>query len=192
VISTIGFGVLSALLIGSAIYVVRAQNLVHAVLGIGVTLSATALLYAMLEASFLAAVQVLLYVGGIVTLMIFGVMVTRRHEGLAVRSESKSEVRGLLGGGGVFVVLALAILESELPSSPVGPAPAIASLAGELLGPHVIAFEALSMLLLAAIVGAIVIARRRDFGEPGKTPGARAGREPAEAPAAGSAEEGSP
>ncbi|MBX7190946.1 MAG: NADH-quinone oxidoreductase subunit J [Sandaracinaceae bacterium] len=165
-ITTIGFGLLAALLVGSALYVVRATNLVHSVLGLGVTLSITALLYALLEANFVAGVQVLLYVGGVVTLMIFGVMVTRRHDGIVVRSDSANEVRGLLGGGGIFVLLALSILESDLPSSPVGPAPSTASLASELLGPHVVAFEALSMLLLAAIVGAIVIARRRDFGEP--------------------------
>jgi NADH-quinone oxidoreductase subunit J len=170
VITTIGSGVLAALLLGSGVFVVRSTNLVHSVLGLGVTLSATALLYALLEATFLAGVQILLYVGGVVTLMIFGVMVTRRHEGLAVQSESRNEIRGLLGGGGLFVVLALAILESELPSRPTGPAPSTSSLASALLGPHVIAFEALSLLLLAAIVGSIVIARRRDFGEARKDP----------------------
>lgn len=172
-ITTIGFGVLAALLVGSALYVVRSTNLVHSVLGLGVTLSVTALLYALLHASFLAGVQVLLYVGGVVTLMIFGVMVTRRHDGIVVRSDSSHEARGLLAGGGLFVILALAILESDLPSSPAGPAPTTSMLAAELLGPHVVAFEVLSVLLLAAIVGSIVIARRRDFGEPPKGPTAR-------------------
>ena len=71
---SIAFGLVAACALASAIFVVRSANLIRAVLWLGVTLLATAVLYAMMDASFLAAVQVLLYVGGVVTLMIFGVM----------------------------------------------------------------------------------------------------------------------
>ncbi|MCA9610204.1 MAG: NADH-quinone oxidoreductase subunit J [Myxococcales bacterium] len=183
-ISAIALGVLATLLLGSAVFVVRSKNLVHGVLGLGVTLSATAIVYAMLGASFLAGVQVLLYVGGVVTLMIFGVMVTRKHDGIAPTSESQSSWRGLLGGGGIFALLAWGILESDLPAAPVGEAPTTNDIAAALFGPYVLAFEALSLLLLAAIVGAIVIARRRDFGAPRAAPARprRGGRRPRTSP----------
>jgi len=75
-IGVIGFAIVAASVLLAAIFVIRSVNLVHAVLWLGVTLGGTAVLYAMLGASFLAGVQVLLYVGGVVTLMIFGVMLT--------------------------------------------------------------------------------------------------------------------
>lgn len=176
----IGFGVVAAIALLSAILVVRSPNLVHAVLWLGVTLVDTAVLYGMLGASFLAGVQVLLYVGGVVTLMVFGVMLTRRHDGLSVPAASGSPWRGALTAAVLFGVIAAAVLRSDLEHAPVAPTagpPAVEALAAssqattqaigfELLSTHVLAFEVLSLLLLAAIIGAVVIARRRDHGAP--------------------------
>lgn len=164
-IATIGFGAVAACLLLSALFVIRAANLVHAVLWLGVTLVGTAVVYAMLGASFLAAVQVLLYVGGVVTLMIFGVMLTRRHEGLSVPAGRTSRARGALLAAALFGVLAAALARSDLPD---GPAPDVSTgeLGASLLTAHVLAFELLSLLLLAAIIGAVVIARKRDPGAP--------------------------
>ena len=89
--------VISAIIIlVSALFVVRSSNLIHAVLWLAMTLLGTAALYAQLNAPFLAGVQVLTYVGGVVTLMIFGVMVTRRHAGSVAPAERVSNVRGAL------------------------------------------------------------------------------------------------
>ncbi len=164
-IALIGFGVIAACMLVAALFVVRSQNLVHAVLWLGVVLTGTAALYAMLGATFLAAVQVLLYVGGVVTLMIFGVMLTRRHDGLVVHAERLSAGRGIFAAGALFGILAAAVEKSSLPASG-GPDLTPAALGSSLLTTHVLAFEVLSFLLLAAIVGAIVIARKRDPGAP--------------------------
>jgi NADH-quinone oxidoreductase subunit J len=164
-IGAIGSGVIAACLLLSALFVIRATNLVHAVLWLGVTLGATAVLYAMLGASFLAGVQVMLYVGGVVTLMIFGVMLTRRHDGLAVPAGRTSRARGALVAAALFGVLASAVARSELPAGPVAEV-TTGELGVSLLTTHLLAFELLSLLLLAAIVGAIVIARKRDPGAP--------------------------
>lgn len=175
-IANIGFGVVAAIAVLSALLVVRSANLVHAVLWLGLTLIDTAVLYAMLGASFLAGVQVLLYVGGVVTLMIFGVMLTRRHDGLTVPADRGPPLRGAIAAILLFGVVAAAVLRSDLEGAgAVLLAPAVTdanSQAGtqaiglELLSTHVLAFEALSLLLLAAIIGAVVIARRRDHGAP--------------------------
>jgi len=146
----------------SAVFVVRSSNLIHAVLWLAMTLLGTAALYAQLNAPFLAGVQVLTYVGGVVTLMIFGVMVTRRHEGAEAPIENDSDERGFIFAAALFVILALAIWKSPmaLPANPV--TPTTGELAHALLDEYLVAFEVLSLLLLAAIVGAVVLARRRD------------------------------
>ena len=174
-IANIGFGVVAAIAVLSALLVVRSANLVHAVLWLGITLIDTAVLYGMLGASFLAGVQVLLYVGGVVTLMIFGVMLTRRHDGLTVPADRGPPLRGAVAAILLFGVVAAAVVRSDLEGAGavvVAAAPSAASQAStqaiglELLSTHVLAFEVLSLLLLAAIIGAVVIARRRDHGAP--------------------------
>jgi NADH-quinone oxidoreductase subunit J len=130
-----------------------------------VTLLTTAVLYAMLGASFLAGVQVLVYVGGVITLMIFGVMITRRHDGIVAGAESSPPARGVFVASAFFTVVAAAIRST--PGLDVGLVPNVASpadLGRVFLREQVLAFETLSILLLGAIVGAIVIARRRDPG----------------------------
>jgi len=85
VTAELGVGVLAFLLVGfPALRVVTSRDLVHAVLWLAVALLGTAVLYALLHAPFLAGIQVLTYVGGVVTLMVFGVMVTRKHEAATV------------------------------------------------------------------------------------------------------------
>lgn len=160
--STLGFGLVSAIILVSALFVVRSKNLIHAVLWLALTLLGTAALYAQLNAPFLAGVQVLTYVGGVVTLMIFGVMVTRRHEGVEAAAENDADERGFIFAAALFVVLALAIWKSPLPLPVTAPVATTNQIAKALLDDYLIAFEVLSLLLLAAIVGAVVLARRRD------------------------------
>ena len=160
---TIAFGIVAASMVVSALFVVLSRRLVRAVLWLAVTLVATAALYAMQGASFLAGVQVLVYVGGVVTLMIFGVMVTRRHEGITVTLDSTRAGRAAVVALALFGVVAFAVRTTpglDAPTSP--PAVTTADLGRALLGDHVFAFEVMSFLLLGAIVGAIVIARRKD------------------------------
>jgi len=175
---SIAFGIGSAVAVLSAICVVRTANLIHAALWLGLTLLATAGLYAMLGASFLAGIQVLLYVGGVITLMLFAVMITRRHEGLVVPADSAGRGRAAVASLALFGVLAVAIRatpELDAPRRSDGAPAEVAATATTadvgraLLGQHVLAFEVVSFLLLAAVIGAIVIARRRDQ-EPAPTP----------------------
>ncbi|RME26078.1 MAG: NADH-quinone oxidoreductase subunit J, partial [Deltaproteobacteria bacterium] len=78
------FAVVALLLVGSALMVVLSMDLVHTVLWLAVGLVTTAVVYVALSADFLAAAQVLLYTGGVVTLMLFAVMLTRRLAGAGV------------------------------------------------------------------------------------------------------------
>lgn len=157
-----GFAIVAAIIVVSALFVVRASNLIHAVLWLGVTLLGTAALYAQLNAPFLAGVQVLTYVGGVVTLMIFGVMVTRRHEGLDAAAQTEGADRGFIFASALFVVLALVTWKSAPVIANPAPGASSADLARALLDDYLIGFEVLSLLLLAAIVGAVVLVRRHD------------------------------
>jgi len=163
VTTEIGVGLLAFLLVGvPAIRTVTCRNLVHAVLWLAATLLGTAVLYALLYAPFLAGVQVLTYVGGVVTLMVFGVMVTRKHDGTTVTIDGTKRLRGGLAAGAFFAVVAWAIYRTDL--SPLVPVetPSTQDLAYSLLDRYLIAFEVASVLLLAAIISAVVLARRRD------------------------------
>lgn len=148
-------------LVVSSVAVVRSRDLVRAVLWLALALLSTAGLFAYLDAPFLAGVQVLTYVGGVATLMIFGLMVTRRHTKAAAEASNDQNVIGLVAALAVFGVLAYAIWNTKLPESSVPP-PDTAELGRSLVHEYLLAFEAVSLLLLAAIVGAVVIARRRD------------------------------
>ena len=185
----LAFGIAAGCALLSALAVVRSRDLVHAVLWLGVTLFATAVLYAMLGASFVAGVQVLLYVGGVVTLMIFGVMMTRRHDGAASKLEDPASARAAAVALALFVAVAWAVLTTDgldpVTPAPMPPAISAADLGRALLHEHVLAFEVVSMLLLATMVGAIVIARRRD---PGAEVTRTLDRSAATVPAGGAAE----
>jgi NADH-quinone oxidoreductase subunit J len=160
--STLGFWLISAVILVSALFVVRAQNLIHAVLWLAMTLLGTAALYATLNAPFLAGVQVLTYIGGVVTLMIFGVMVTRRHESTDAPAETEGSDRGFVFASALFVLLAVALWKSQPAVQVPGVAATSAQLAHALVEEYLVPFEVLSMLLLAAIVGAVVLARKKD------------------------------
>jgi len=159
VIEQVGFGLVAGCIVLAALLVARAKNAIHGVLWLGVVLGATAVLYVMLRAPFLAGIQLLLYVGGVMTLMILGVMLTR-HDQIEPSLERARPWRA-----GVLALLLLGMLVSaiektpELPAQNAAPA-TVKEIGHSLLVDNALAFEALSLLLLATMIGAIVLLRR--------------------------------
>ncbi|MGI6648540.1 MAG: NADH-quinone oxidoreductase subunit J [Bacillota bacterium] len=159
-VSTIVFWIIAAVILGSAISVVTAQNLVHAALFMVLTFFGVSGLYVLLEADFLAVVQILIYVGAIAVLMVFGVMLTQR-KGMEETNVSSSHkwVTGILVTA-LMVILAYAVtrtpwqvIDQAAPESTVG-------LIGELmLTRFVIPFEIVGILLLVAVLGAIILTK---------------------------------
>jgi NADH:ubiquinone oxidoreductase subunit 6 (subunit J) len=163
----VGFALVAGVMLLGALATVTTGNMVRAVYWLALTLAATAGLYILLDAGFLAGVQVLTYVGGIVTLMIFGVMVTRRVDGGPIPSLGADGFRALVVAVGTFALMASAIVTSHLEDGLQPPLTRLTTqgLARSLLDEYLLAFEAASLLLLAAIVGAVVLARRKDVPE---------------------------
>jgi NADH:ubiquinone oxidoreductase subunit 6 (subunit J) len=160
----VGFGIIAVCLLSSALFVVKSKNLVHSVLWLGVVLATTAALYVLLGAPFLAGIQVLLYTGGVITLMLFGVMLTRRHERLMIENETspRRRIPAALIAVAFFAAVVLTIRrQSGLPEA-LAESTTSEQIGHSFLTEHLLAFEVLSVLLLAAMIGAIVLARRRD------------------------------
>ena len=162
--ANICFGITAAVMIGSAIKVVTTKNVVHAALYLVMVLAGVGVNYLLLQAEFLALTQFLVYIGAIVVLFLFGVMLTKAPLG---RSEDLDNLRqrplALLVSLILLGVLAGTLLDSfgddKLPFrlSPEGNTKAISD---SIFSTYLIPFEVVSVLLLAALIGAIVLARK--------------------------------
>ena len=162
-VEPIAFWFLSAVLVGSALAVVLSKNLFHSVLWLALALTGTAGVFLLLDAEFLAAVQLLLYAGGVVTIVVFAIVVTERLVGERITQTN----RGIVGGALVSAVL-LGLIVSTVMRSPLAVTrlPAVDDLT-RVVGEHVLTtfvlpFELLGLLMLAAMLGAIYFARPED------------------------------
>jgi NADH-quinone oxidoreductase subunit J len=158
----LGLGGIAVVVLGASLGVVLARNLFHSVLWLALALVGTAGLFVMLHAEFLAAVQVLLYAGGVVTIVVFAIMLTERLVGSSLTQTNRGIVAGAVAAAAVFIGLAGTILRAVPPA--VAPAPQLttASLGRAVLTEWVLAFEVLGLLLLAALVGALYLARTEE------------------------------
>jgi NADH-quinone oxidoreductase subunit J len=147
----------------AAIRLVTSQNVVHAALYLVVTLAMVGGVYLLVAAEFLAWVQVLIYVGAIVVLLLFSLMLTRAPIG---RDTLDNQQRGIAAVVGVGILGGLVYLIQNA----FGSAPPIetghvttAQIGVSIFRDYVLPFEVVSVLLLAALVGAVVIARKDDW-----------------------------
>tara|TARA_B100001123_G_scaffold391840_1_gene470525 strand:+ start:529 stop:1146 length:618 start_codon:yes stop_codon:yes gene_type:complete len=147
----------------SAIWVVVSPNLVHSAVSLLFTLFGVAGLYVFLYADFLAATQIVIYVGGILVLIIFGVMLTNKIDKPVIISNSSNKIIGVFVSGFIFSILSIIVVQTKwniVPNHSEGPS--TVELIGHLiLGKYLLPFELVSILLLAALVGAAMLARKK-------------------------------
>lgn len=154
------FWILAIIILGSGLAVVAARNLVHAALFMVLTFFGISGIYVLLEADFLAVVQVLIYVGAIAVLIIFGVMLTQREnmEETNVSSPHRAVAAVIL-----VAFLGLIILAINSTAWLIDPSPALPTTVGPIaelmLSSFVIPFEAAAILLTVAILGAIILSK---------------------------------
>ncbi|GAA4597109.1 NADH:ubiquinone oxidoreductase subunit 6 (subunit J) [Actinoplanes octamycinicus] len=150
---------LGAVAVGSGALVVTSTHLVRSGLYLVISLGALAGLYLVLGAELVAWVQILVYVGAVVVLLLFAVMLTRAPIGPSADLDRPAGPSALIGGGvglGLAALFADAFRWIEYPAPPPGTAEVVGK---QVFGTWVLPFEVLSILLLAALVGAIVLSR---------------------------------
>ena len=162
VAQNIGFGIIAAAMIVGALKVVTSKNVVHAALSLVLVLSGAAAQYLLLAAEFVAVTQILVYVGAVMVLFLFGVMLTRAklgREGDLNNAGFKFGIPVALPMLGVMSwVLIDGFEDTKLPqdTTPI----TVQAVSDNIFKPYLLPFWALSFVLLAAVIGAIVLARK--------------------------------
>lgn len=154
------FYVFAAVTLVSAGIVVFARNLLYSAFALLFTLTGVAALYALLGADFLAITQVLVYVGGILILILFGVMFTQRVYDLRAEARSFKRKRAVLLGLALFGVLWGTGRAVPWPTAERPVEPTSAALGDLLLSKYLLPFEAVSVLLLVVLVGTVVVGKK--------------------------------
>ena len=169
VAQNIAFGILAAASVLAALRLVTTKNVVHAALYLVVVLASVGAIYVLLFAEFVAVVQLLVYVGAIVVLFLFGIMLTRAQ--LGRENTLDNDQRGIALVTALFMmgVLTYVLLDffgdEKLPENQLSEAALTAergtrAVGDSIFSTYLVPFEAIGLLLTAALVGAIVLARR--------------------------------
>jgi NADH-quinone oxidoreductase subunit J len=159
----LAFWTLAAVLVGSALMVVLSKNLFHAVLWLALALTGTAGVFLILDAEFLAAVQLLLYAGGIVTIMVFAIVVTERLVGERITQTNSRIVAGALVVTALAATVVTTIWRQPLTAArPELTGDVTRSIGQAVMTRFVLPFELLALLMLAGLMGAIYFARPDD------------------------------
>ena len=162
-LDTITFWALAVVLVGSALAVVLSKNLFHAVLWLALALTGTAGIFLLLNAEFLAAVQLLLYAGGIVTVVVFAIVVTERLVGERLTQTNRRIAASAVVSVAMLIAIVSSLLRQPFQLPTATPAVNATQAIGEaVLTRFVLPFELLALLMLAAMLGAIYFARPED------------------------------
>lgn len=160
-VATIIFYVIAAITIISAATVAFSRNIVYSAFSLLGTFAGVAGIYVLLGADFVAAVQVLIYVGGILVLILFAVMLTHRISDVQITNRAVGRVPALLVIG-IFVLILIQIIRetSWFKAREIVYAPTTAKIGDLFLENYLLPFELASLVLLAALIGAVVLSRK--------------------------------
>jgi NADH-quinone oxidoreductase subunit J len=161
-ISSIVFYGFSAALVTSAVLVVCHRNIFTAAMYLAMALSLVSGLFVLLGADFLAAVQLLLYVGGVIVVIAFAVMLTSVGKDRLEPQVNAQWVPALLAAGGLLVLLLAVFLKQPFAGHPAPHLPTSEALGGLLLRDLVLPFEAVSLILTAALLGAVFFSGKNE------------------------------
>lgn len=166
IVQVVIFVVFTLMTLGGGLGVVSSRNLFHSALFLVLSFAGVVGYYVQLDAGFLAAVQLLIYIGAIAILILFAIMLSR---GLMAQRQSQRNEQWWIAALVTlltFVVLVVVLQQVDWPVADsqalAAPSVAISQLGQDLLGPYVIPFEVASVLLLVALVGAVILARETE------------------------------
>ena len=152
--------------IAPCFFVAFSRNLLHSAFGLFFTFLGTSGLYFFLDADFLALVQLVIYIGGVLVLLLFAILLTRNIDNIR-KTNAIAVKRAVAAGIGAIALFAAVICSFVMsgwpfhqPGDAAYPAVATKALGGLLLTRYLLPFEAVSFLLLAVLIGSLVIAKR--------------------------------
>lgn len=161
----------AGLMVLSTLVTLFTKNVLYAAFSLIATFFGVAVLYLFAGADFVAITQILVYIGGILVLIIFGIMLTHRISGQPVVTQVHNQILGILIGLGLFGVLAYGILQANLEQLPwietattsgnIIQESTIQALGVLLMSRYIFPFELAALLLLVALIGAAFIAKGR-------------------------------
>ncbi|MFN8009566.1 MAG: NADH-quinone oxidoreductase subunit J [Terriglobia bacterium] len=161
-VSDLIFIIVALITVGSAAIVVLSRSLIYSAFALLFTFFGVAIIYVLLGADFLAATQVLIYVGGILILLLFGVMLTHKLYNLNLKTETFQLFPGILIAFAVFVTLTLVATHTRWNSvPPKSLVPTTEAIGRLFMNEYLLPFEIASILLLVALIGAAMLVRRR-------------------------------
>ncbi len=161
VAQNVAFAIMAVVMIVAALRMVTTRNVVHAALYLVVVLAGVAGQFLLLGAEFVGVTQVMVYIGAIVVLFLFGIMLTKGSFGEDDGVSSEKRLMAGLVGLLVFGVMAAALVDSFEDAELSRAAPSTtAEVSDSIFSTYIVPFEAVSVLLLAALIGAIVVARK--------------------------------
>ncbi|MBI5866405.1 MAG: NADH-quinone oxidoreductase subunit J [Planctomycetes bacterium] len=162
VIEAIVFYIFAGLLVFSSVFILFGRNIIRSAMWLMAALGAVAALLLLLGANYLAAVQLVLYIGGVLVLIVFGVMLTAKSPYIRYDVKLHEQIAGFVVGGLLLAGLLVALLNSPWPKPPgvvSDQAASVRDFGERLLTSYWLPFELVSLLLLAVMVGAAVLAR---------------------------------
>lgn len=155
-----GFAIIAVI---SAILVITGRNLFHAAMSLGLYLLTIAGYYFMLDADLVGIMQVFVYVGGVIVALLFGIMLTSQMTNVRSVSAMKRRASTVVAVAALVGLLISVFRQASFYISPAEPIKDTTSVIGRLfLTDYVLPFEVISVLLLAALIGAVVIAKGED------------------------------
>ena len=150
------------LVCSSAFMVITSPNLVHSAVSLLFTLFGIAAIYVFLYADFIAATQVVVYVGGILVLIIFGVMLTNKIDNATIDSKTHNKIPGIVFSLLLLVVQFYVIFNTNWYIADYEPREStVKEIGNMLLNKYLLPFEVVSVLLLASLIGAAMLSRKK-------------------------------
>jgi len=161
------FWLVATLTVAGALAAVMLRNLVHCALALTVAFAGLALLFLQLDAQFAGFAQILVYIGAVAILVVFAILLTRSSETPKDGGVfSRTWLTGLVIAAAVFTVMGWALLDSQagLPHENSVPSVTVQQIGNAMMGRYVLPLEIVALLLTAALIGAVIVARHEKGG----------------------------
>ncbi|MBA4495969.1 NADH-quinone oxidoreductase subunit J [Paenactinomyces guangxiensis] len=159
----IAFFILSVMAIGGAVFMINFTRVIHMALALAFTFFSIAGIYLLLNAEFLAVVQILIYTGAVSILMLFGIMLTKHKDEDQGSIRPMHSVLSFIGVAAFFGVVMWIIYQTPIAGGTADPKLfGVAKLGETVFKQYVIPFELASVLLLVALVGAVILAKKEE------------------------------